>query len=802
MDKPALRDPGPRTAVNSSARVLLAIGVLVVAVLVTTWGNNGADPAIGQPGTDDSRQEAQRVDEPHVVDDVRHARPPTTGEPPPRPATAGATVLATGTVIDRASRKPVPDVVVLTSDEWPIDAATARTSSRRRVTDADGRYELELTLRDAQAPVFAWHPDYVPARRTAWAQRVQPDGRIVGLDFELTRASNACLLTARLTTADSRPVSGAIARLERDAFHRIGRRPRRIPRTARSDTSGRLDFRGIEPGTYAITIEAPQLEDHRRVGVELQPRQRKDLGTIVLRRFAWAVLTGTVVSHDREPVAGITVTIGQPRQTSRTARTDTNGSYRLGRLAPGSWSTRFESDSHPHVLTKVELTPGGTTRRDVELPGGKHFLAGRALAGTAPAAGYEVTCEPEQLESGVSTSWKTETDSDGRFALRGLPRGPVDLYFVLRSPWTNHLVESVAVDRDDHVFRLPARYPPVRIHGVVRNADGVPIANATVSPQSPTLDAQRARTSGDGRYSIEVELTNDASFAIYAEHDDYLAARRVASYNRADARGRLQLDFVLERPGATGTVVGRVTDENARPIADVLCVIQTPGKSGVWSTYTDSRGHYRCEQVRSGALRVLFRHAAYGDHEAKLELPPGTRGEVDARLASRARFSRTLDVLDSSNAPVADAVVHAWKGPLVAWGKTDRHGRVTLAGLPAGQIVFSVEHAHYPRFETRADVRSERSEPIRVRLASGTGVVHGVVVGANGRPVPEVEVTLIGVERSGNRVHAIGYATRAGEFRFERLPDGDYTLHVWSGGRQWNRKVRPGVVGVRMTLDR
>ena len=76
----------------------------------------------------------------------------------------------------------------------------------------------------------------------------------------------------------------------------------------------------------------------------------------------------------------------------------------------------------------------------------------------------------------------------------------------------------VAIDREDHVFRLPAR-PASIVQGTVRDPDGVALANVRVAPLVPSSAQERSVTSSGGRYQLRVKMSNDSTFPIDANDE-------------------------------------------------------------------------------------------------------------------------------------------------------------------------------------------------------------------------------------------------------------------------------------------
>jgi hypothetical protein len=120
----------------------------------------------------------------------------------------------------------------------------------------------------------------------------------------------------------------------------------------RTDSNGHFEFTGVAPGRYQVRVQrngyVAQLYGQRGSGPGLPVTvdAGKSLEKIDFRLDRAGVLSGNVIDEDNEPVEGVEVRAMRVRYlpggrerlvTSRTARTDDLGDYRIPGLTPGMY---------------------------------------------------------------------------------------------------------------------------------------------------------------------------------------------------------------------------------------------------------------------------------------------------------------------------------------------------------------------------------------------------------------------------------------------------------------------------------
>ncbi len=211
------------------------------------------------------------------------------------------------------------------------------------------------------------------------------------------------------------------------------------------------------------------------------------------------------------------------------------------------------------------------------------------------------------------------------------------------------------------------------------------------------------------------------------------------------------------------------------------------------STESDAAGNYRLEFPGGGARRVRASAPGHDSHEEELSCAEGQAHELTICLV--ARTPRTVTVVDRQGSPIAGA-------RLSLFGKEDTAARLVVVTDAEGVARFDASGADAWLLVEAPGCASEGfdlkegalSDPIR--LCPG-GAVAGVVVDAEGRPLPGAQIEYY--------AGLVQYATTDGKgaFRLEALELCPSEFTVWADGYAWTSvEANPGDEEVRVVLER
>ena len=161
--------------------------------------------------------------------------------------------------------------------------------------------------------------------------------------------------------------------------------------------------------------------------------------------------------------------------------------------------------------------------------------------------------------------------------------------------------------------------------------------------------------------------------------------------------------------------------------------------------------------------------------------------------------------IEGATVAITELQTPDWSGRYLRWVKTDTEGKFEIKALPAGYDYFLLARKmHY--LVGRTEVHSEsvsdnRVDGVTIMLPRGKFSVSGVVVDANGKPVPNVWVYCTGKGQAGINSHT----DAEGRFKADGIFKGQVDIIAsvqgndggWLGG---NVSVKAGATDVRIVL--
>jgi len=261
-------------------------------------------------------------------------------------------------------------------------------------------------------------------------------------------------------------------------------------------------------------------------------------------------------------------------------------------------------------------------------------IEGVVVASTGPVANLEVRATHEDQ------SRTARTDARGHFVFRGL----ASKWWTLTASRGEDVAErSVAVVTEDERDVVVELGPPRVLKGLVRGADGAPLAGVQVKAGVYGVnafgDTHEARTGADGRF--ELPMTGFSPVAVALEAPAHLPWRSV----HEPASGVLEV--TLRR---SESLRGAIVDSEGRPVPRVGVHLKRYGQPGypmscvgapAMSTRTDDRGRFAVTDLEPGRYTFLLdvreHHPLSGEvvvpgEEVRWVLPAGV--DVTVRITA------------------------------------------------------------------------------------------------------------------------------------------------------------------------
>ncbi|MEZ4403186.1 MAG: carboxypeptidase-like regulatory domain-containing protein [Kofleriaceae bacterium] len=537
-------------------------------------------------------------------------------------------VRVTGTVIDRATRKPVPDVEVVFAD-GDSEASTA--------ADVAGRYSIDLragsyrpfvrgdgviTVAPDSRERLPARPraDQVAATRLQLASAIDLRASTTGVDLEVDRAGK---VHGRVTDSAGQPIAGAVVRAFA-ADGDVAARPVLGTDVAETDAAGEFDLE-VMTGVYRLDAFHDRYGGVSAVAMtSVRPGETAEAEIVMM---AGCVIRGRVVRADGGPVGDGALERGSSDE-------DIHASYFPdGEFADdGSfvWSTTeamtlylraWPWKSAPSPARRFECKDGARYDDVVfTVPSREPDLTGRVV--TADGRPVPFAFVDIGGRSDGTMNQQERADADGNWAVYALPSGDYQVSA------TADGVGAVTV-----ATKVPARGVELRMSGtgaltgaVAGLADGsfrlIAYACRMGDGEFVAVDFRRVVTVSGGRYRLDGVPACDAlNFRVIHGASD------VAMDATVPAGGTVEQD--IDFPDEAPVVVrGLVRDGQGQPAAGVTVTAMSGGTDEPASTTTGADGRFVIEG-RAGAVVA----AAGPNGYASYLLPDHGPSTVDIELS-------------------------------------------------------------------------------------------------------------------------------------------------------------------------
>jgi len=548
-----------------------------------------------------------------------------------------------------------------------------------------------------------------------------------------------------------------------------------------TDNSGRFQFE-IPGSLEELTIRA-SATGYRDAKVVVPLADEREIEMAKPIRLSMKPgLVGRVLDAEGRPVADARIQRMDVEDwmDQKGVRSDAGGWYHVPDAVGDDISLHVtHREFYSRLLMDLRCAKGGSTRvPDERLERGLVIRGRLTDPKGAPIAGVRMIALESRSSDWIDmTEFETEdvvvADEDGRYRIGGLYERT---YRVLghAACWVVPIRAGVGVKEGRETVVDLVLTRGKAISGVVRGADGIPIAGATVREmhrdESIRVDAGRVTsrfpvtTGAEGRFRLRG--LGEEPLGVFVRKEGFVPA-----LEREVTPGRDDLVLTLKR---VSRIRGRVVSaENGEPIPEARV---DPYGAGPDVVTTARDGTFEIV-VAPGPRRTLrARCEEYLTAETEVEdLKPGeVREGVEIALALGLRLTvRVLNARDGT--PLAEARVQI-DGPNGRSGRTGADGRIAFVGLPPGTYEVEASARDFPE-KKFAGIVLPREKELTLLLEPG-GVIRGRLLDAEGKPAAVGYALLMDANE-----RAVGEATtdEAGEFSFSGLTAGKYVVVAFLG---------------------
>lgn len=426
-------------------------------------------------------------------------------------------------------------------------------------------------------------------------------------------------------------------------------------------------------------------------------------------------------------------------------------------------------------------------------------ITGTVLDDTGvPLVGIEIGAEfASDARAVAAPTLRTVTDAAGMFEFQPGEVGEYRLH-VAESSRFHEAFETVRTGTGTVDIILRSKRS-VRIAGMVRDPQGLPIADARIRP----LGAHGAASSDEtGEYAIDVESAG-------AGHHIVLRFSRKGfrtDEHRVDLRSDdspVELHVELQPLGSPAELFGLVTGRRGEPVPGAEVRLRSPSTGASRRRITGPDGEYRFEALEQGSAYRIDVRTADGRYKPYSSEPIALqRAQValDITLQDGGQASLAGSIVDPGGKPLRDfdlwlrSLDAARSMPLLV--RSDASGRFEPVSLPAGRL--RMQSRSQPRIEL-SGLDLDPGEFLEVQLPVDWGErwLFGRVTDPSDRAIRGARVTLQWTHRQGE-LHSLSQRTTRtdfdGYFSFGNLAGDVYNLIGSAPGFGTRRiDVRPAI---------
>lgn len=451
-----------------------------------------------------------------------------------------------------------------------------------------------------------------------------------------------------------------------------------------------------------------------------------------------------------------------------------------------------EPSAPPEVRLTNEVDPKGTLR-----------LEGQVVdADEKPVGGVTVAI------STVPPRFAT-TEGDGSFTFDGLIARSFSVSGRKGGDVAPAVTVALTAKSEPVILRLvPGITLPVRVIGT----GGRPVGGATVTVEGIAPITQK--TGADGTAKLAGLDPGWQSLAVTA--DGYAPAQQLAQVTPDPAEVTIAMV-------SGARVAGRVVDPSGKPVAGAVVAVEDTAAiftSGTGGTATsDAQGKWTIAALGAGTYRFRATKEPWAPGISLAARVDGVHAHegVEIRLEEGARIAGK--VVDAKGAPVAAAAVRLADADADPWRGTrqvfaDDQGAFSVGGLARRPYELVAQHETGSSETVKIDLGAKAEATDVVLRLTLNGVIEGLVVGADGAPVPEAQVTAL-ADIEGSNVYSEmrlrglpeDVADGGGAFRLTGLAPGTYRLRGQRPGapdeEKWSLKgvtAKTGDTGVKIVL--
>lgn len=658
----------------------------------------------------------------------------------------------TGVISDAVSGTPLQGAIV------QLFPAQSLIPIANAASDQNGQYTFS-GIEPGEYIAAASAENY--ARGTAGAT-VFPNAQAV-LNIGLT--PNPAAVAGTITQNGGTPVGGATVRILDQNETVLG--------TGITDQNGNYTIGNLPQGNLAAVISASGFGT-LLTGVTLSPGQTTTLNAQLVPNAG--SISGTVTDQlTGLPIAGADIVVRRSGAASiivANVTTDTNGTYFVSDLAPGTYTITAVRNGYGAAATGATVVSDVNTSAPVSLTP----LSG-SIAGTiTDPQGNPITGNNLQVQLFNQNGQLVKTvlaGSDGSFAVNGLAPGTYQV--VVTAPnYATGTFSSTVISEQTTALNPVLQPNPAAVNVTVTSADtGTPISGAIISISLPSGTVVGIGvTDANGFAAIGNLPPQSLNLSITAEN--------FSSFSQAVNLSPGQtLNTAVSLAAQIGTLSGSVFNAGtSSPITGATIEVFDFTRGLIATVATDAFGNYLVQNLSAGVNRVIASAENFGSTVQEATVFANQQTVLNFSLPPNPGTIQGTVVNQQTGDPISGAAVvirqFSPTGPAVDSVFTNQNGEFTVNNLAPGAytVISSAEN-----FGTQAGsvfVSSNAVSAINLALIPNPGSVQGTLT--DSQTGTAIAGALVRIQNSNGAIVQEVQTDSEGVYTIDGLAPGNYSL--------------------------
>jgi protocatechuate 3,4-dioxygenase beta subunit len=632
-------------------------------------------------------------------------------------------------------------------DSALIEISQGNASVASTLTDGLGQYSVP-----GMAPGTYFVRAIVAGYQIGSASAIVLSGETTTIDFALLSPPGG--ITGQITNAvgGSTIPSTEIAILQGGA----------VVASTMTDSNGVYTVSTLAPGSYTVQAHAASFQNGSQTATIVA-------GQTAIVNIALAPSPATITGHVTDTsvpphtITGATIAVLDNGIAVATTVTETDGSYTISGLPPGTYLVRASSPLFETASAGASVSPGGTATVDFALQSSPGFLTGTVTDSATHLAIASVSID---LFQGSTLVASTTTDANGTYRIDGLSSGS----YTARATATLYQAQSlgaILTSGAETTVDFVLAVNPGTIYGTVMDqSTGQPLPNITVEVFQDTILVASTQTDIDGNYSIG--SLAPGTYTVLAK-DGYQTQILGATVGAGE---HVLVSFqLLANPGTINGTVVAASNPVGGATVDLL-----QETTILASTMTSSDGTYTLSGLPPGTYTIRVTHAGYQIASVGGTVTAGATTTVDISLLS---IEGTLSghVQTELLTSIGGATIEVIEGTnVVASTTTNPQGDYVILNLAPQTYTVRAGAVGYQISTQTTTIVTSSTTTVNFTLSADVGAIQGTVTSSLGVPIPGAGLTIMVSQESTPVAETVTGAD--GSYRVSNIAPGTYTIEA------------------------